>query len=148
MQNSRELTLEEQLVSLLDYIQEMESKVIVTGDYRDISCSNFHIIHAIGNGEPETVTEVARKRNITVGTVNVAMNALEKKGYIVRIRSEEDRRCVLVSLTRKGHAAYEHHMEFHRKMIEFVISDLDHQDKKVLEKLWNRLMHYHNLTCI
>ena len=48
-----------------------------------------------------TTTEVANKLNVTVGTLTVAVNALVKKGYVVRLKSETDRRIVILGLTKK-----------------------------------------------
>ena len=62
------------------------------------------------------------------------MNSLVKKGYVERVRSEEDRRVVLVSLTAKGKRAFEHHEKFHREMIRHVVEMLNEDEKRVLEK--------------
>ena len=48
------------------------------------------------------MSTVARELNVTVGTLTIAVNNLVKKGYIQRMRSQEDRRVVLISLTEQG----------------------------------------------
>ena len=40
-----------------------------------------------------------------------SVNNLVKKGYIQRMRSQEDRRVVLISLTEQGKKAYYHHKD-------------------------------------
>ena len=67
------------------------------------------------------------------------MKGLEKKGYLVRERSEEDKRVVLVTLTEKGRKAFFHHRDFHKKMIKALMKDLDEEQKKVLYKCLNNL---------
>ena len=42
------------------------------------------------------MSSIARKLNITVGSLTTAMNSLVNKRYVERHRSEEDRRVVLV----------------------------------------------------
>ena len=42
----------------------------------------------------KTSSEVAKELSITVGTLTVAINNLVKKGYVERLRSEDDRRVV------------------------------------------------------
>lgn len=49
----------------------------------------------------KTSSEVAKELSITVGTLTVAINNLVKKGYVERIRSEDDRRVVKLGLTKK-----------------------------------------------
>ena len=80
------------------------------------------------------MTAVARALGVTTGTLTISMNNLVKKGYVQRVRSEEDRRVVLVSLTSKGKKAFEHHERFHEEMIRHVVEMLDENEKRVLEK--------------
>jgi DNA-binding MarR family transcriptional regulator len=60
------------------------------------------------------------------------MNSLEKKGYITRNRSTEDKRVVLVSLTEKGRRAFFHHRDFHRSMIRSAVKGLEEEERKAL----------------
>ncbi|MBO7515015.1 MAG: MarR family transcriptional regulator [Lachnospiraceae bacterium] len=126
------MALNSVLVSLFNDIMHIEEKAIITKEYEDISNNDMHIIDAIGINKPQMVSEVARKMSVTQGTVNVAMNALERKGYINRNRSEEDRRVVLVSLTEKGVKAYHHHRDFHKNMMRAIVRDLNDEEKKAL----------------
>lgn len=94
----------------------------------------MHIIEAVGLGEGNNMSAIARKLNITVGSLTTSMNSLVNKKYAIRHRSEEDRRVVYIRLTPKGEAAYRHHEEFHKKMVESVIASLDEDEIPVLTK--------------
>lgn len=61
-------------------------------------------------------------------------NNLVKKGYVSRVRSEEDRRVVLIFLTEKGKRAYQHHREFHDGMVKALVEGLDEGQQKILVK--------------
>lgn len=78
------------------------------------------------------MSTVARTLSVTVGTLTIAINNLVKKGYVERIRSQEDRRVVLISLSEKGVKAYKHHRAFHDKMVLSVLKDLDSEETKAL----------------
>ena len=67
-----------------------------------------------------------------MGTLTISMNSLVKKGYVMRERSEEDRRVVFIRLTEKGKRAYYHHEAFHREMIEAVVKGLAEDEKEIL----------------
>ena len=67
------------------------------------------------------------------------MNGLVNKKYVIRERSEEDRRVVNIWLTEKGEKAYHHHAEFHRQMTNAVIEKLDENEIPVLLKTLNGL---------
>lgn len=71
-----------------------------------------HFITAILPGEAKTMSAVAETLAVTQGAASQTAARLEKKGYILRFRSPEDRRIVLVSLTEKGEEFYRDHVEY------------------------------------
>ena len=85
------------------------------------------------------MTTVARQLSVTTGTLTISVNGLVKKGYVERIRSEEDRRVVLISLTEKGRKAYKRHQQFHQEMIDAIISDLNEKEQEILERALSNL---------
>lgn len=122
------------LVHLFNDIWELEEKAVITGEFKDLSNNDMHIIEAIGLGEGNNMSSIARKLNITVGSLTTSMNSLVNKKYALRERSEEDRRVVYIRLTKKGEKAFRHHEEFHRKMVESVIESLEEEEIPVLAK--------------
>lgn len=132
-------TLNELLVGLFRSIMTIEEQTICTGEYKDMTTNDMHVIEAIGREEPRNMTAVARALNVTTGTLTISMNSLVKKGYVQRVRSEEDRRVVLVSLTEKGRNAFDHHKRFHEQMIDHVVAGLSDEEKQVLQKSLHQL---------
>lgn len=140
MQKKISYSLNEVLVVLFNKIMSLEERAIITEEFQDISNNDMHTIEAIGIKEPRSVSFVANRLGVTLGTMNIAMNHLEKKGYIERNRSTEDKRVVLVTLTKKGKKAYYHHRDFHKKMIRTVVADLSEDEMRVLYKCLNKLI--------
>lgn len=120
------------LVNLFNKVMAVEGKAVITEEFKDISNNDMHILEAVGIGEPQSVSTIAKQLAVTVGTLTVNMNALEKKAYLVRNRSEEDRRVVLVSLTEKGRKAFFHHRDFHKAMIKSAIKGLEPSEREAL----------------
>lgn len=140
MQRKISYSINELLVTLFHKIMSIEEKAIITEEFRDISNNDMHIIEAIGMDEPRSVSNVASRLDVTVGTLNIEMNRLEKKGYINRNRSETDKRVVLVTLTEKGKKAFFHHRDFHKKMIRAIVADLSDEEMQSLYRCLNSLM--------
>ena len=132
-------SLNELLVNLFNHVMDLEAKAVITEEYRDITNNDMHIIEAIGVEEPRNMSEIARRLSITVSTLTTNMNGLEKKGYIVRTRSVEDKRVVYVTLTEKGKKALYHHRDFHRQMIRALVKDLNEEDMEVLYRCLKNL---------
>ena len=105
-------TINHVLVHLFNEIWELEEKAIITDEFKDLTNNDMHVIEAIGLGEGNNMSSIARKLNITVGSLTTAMNSLVNKRYVERHRSEEDRRVVLVKLTEKGVKALDALSEF------------------------------------
>ena len=134
MKKNTSRTLNEILVKLLDSILDMEEKAVITEEFEDITNNDMHIMEAIGNDEPRSMSVIAKRMDVTVSTLTTNMNSLENKGYIIRERSITDKRVVLVSLTDKGRKAFYHHRDFHKSMIKSIVKDLDESEMKVLIK--------------
>ena len=125
-------TLNDVLVNLFRDINSIEEKAIASQEYQDLTNNDMHVIEAVGIKEPRNMTSVANTLGITVGTLTISINGLVKKGYVHRVRSDADRRVVLVSLTEKGEKAYHHHEKFHEDMIQSLLKDLSEEETKTL----------------
>ena len=134
--------LNEVLVKLFRNISLIEERAICTGEYKDVTANDMHVIEAIDMGGARNMTSVAKSLGVTTGTLTIAVNSLVKKGYVDRVRSEEDRRVVLISLSGKGRKAYLHHRQFHERMIEAIVGELTEEEKEVLEKALLKLNHF------
>lgn len=132
-------TLNEILVKLFRNINNIEEQAIRTEEYKNVTTNDMHVIEAIGVDSPKNMTAVAKELGVTTGTLTISVNSLVKKGFVDRVRSEEDRRVVLVSLSDKGKKAYIHHKKFHEEMIETVLERLTEEEKRVLEKALRNL---------
>ena len=124
------------LVDLFNDILNIEERALITEEFKDISVTDMHIIEAVGIEEPRTIS---KSLGVTMGTLTVGINGLVKKGYVTRKRGEKDRRIVYASLTDKGIAAYRHHENFHKDMIENITKDLTKEEAEVLTKTFIRL---------
>jgi len=135
-------TLHDLLVKLFNEIMNIEEKAIITEEFKDISNNDMHIIEAIGLDEPRSMSSVAKDLSVTVGTLTIAINNLVKKAYVKRVRSEKDRRVVLISLTEKGVKAYHHHEDYHRQMTQAILDKLDDTELPVLVKTLDALSEF------
>lgn len=134
--------LNELLVKLFNRVLDTEAKAVITEEYKDITNNDMHIIDAIGIENPKSMSVIAKQLSVTVGTLTVNMNSLEKKGYIVRTRSTEDKRVVLVTLTEKGRKAFFHHRDFHMSMIRSAVKGLEDDERRALISCLQKLNHF------
>jgi len=69
-----------------------------------LSFSEVRALIALGRAEDGTATAgaLAKAADLNPGTVTALLDSLEERGIATRRRAEEDRRCVVVSLTDEG----------------------------------------------
>lgn len=125
-------TLNEVLVKLFREIITIEERAIKQSSFSDLTANDMHVMEAIGTEMPKNMSTVAKALSVTTGTLTISVNGLVKKGYVDRVRSEEDRRVVLISLTEKGLQAHAHHETFHKQMVDAVIEGLSEEEQKIL----------------
>lgn len=130
------------LVKLFNDILSIEQTALITDEFKDITVTDMHIIEAIGNEEPRTMSIISKSLGVTMGTLTIGMNGLVRKGYVNRSRSEKDRRIVYATLTEKGLSAFHHHESFHKNMINAITADLNEEEAAILIKTFNRLEDY------
>ena len=69
---------------------------------RMLSRHQASILDHLDEIDPTTVNELARHMGVTAATMSLAIDRLERKGYVQRARDEADRRRVHVRLTTAG----------------------------------------------
>ncbi len=123
-------------------ILNIEEKALKNGVFNDISITEAHTVEVIGMYEPKNMSDVAKRLNITVGTLTVSINNLVKKGYVKRERCTKDRRVVNISLTKKGRVLYRFHAKVHSDMIKEIIIGMSEQEVNVLNSALTNLSRY------
>ena len=130
--------LEEQLNDLIvdayRSILKVEETILKRTDSIDLSINEMHMLEAVGKGKnkPKTISEIAEDLGITLPSVTVAINKLVKKGYVEKLRGEEDARIVYVTLTKQGKKIDSVHRYFHESMVRSIISGMSEQEQQVL----------------
>ena len=130
--NKSTIRINELLVQLFNDVLQIEENSLKEGVISDLSITEIHTIEAIGMYAEKSMSEVAQILKITVGTLTTAINKLIKKEYVERKRIEEDRRVVLVKLTKKGKLAYRIHEKFHHDMVNTAIDGLSEEEERIL----------------
>ena len=133
------MAINDLLVQLFTDVIQIEEQTLKNGILSDISITEIHTIEAIGAYSETSMSEIAQKLNITVSTLTTAINKLIKKGYVERKRIEEDRRVVLVKLTKRGKLAFRLHEKFHGEMINNAIEGLSIEEEELLISSLNKI---------
>lgn len=107
-----------------------------------LSIAELHTIAAVGLYEQNPMNVIANRLGVTLATLTVAITKLEKKSFVERVRSEVDRRQVLVKLTTKGRKAYRAHDAFHKKLVDTALSELTAEEEAVFVRAISKVKRF------
>ena len=130
------------LVDIFGQINKLEQRALATGLNDDVSITEMHIMEKIGEAGSSRMTDIARALDVTLATLTVACDRMQKKDLIERTRAEKDRRVAMVSLTPKGQAAWQYPEKFHHDLIDAALADLSEEEQNALSRALEKLREF------
>lgn len=97
------------------------------------------LVYNLKNGDPVTVSEIADRMGVTLAAVTHSMNSLDDEGMIIRIPNVEDRRVVLIKLTKKGVGEIKKFKKELSEKISALIETLGEEDSKNLIRIVKKI---------
>lgn len=91
------------------------------------------------------LTEIARLINRTKATVSVLVDLLEKKGFVKRMRSNDDKRSHLVVVTEKGYSIQKTINDITLRLKQIALQNFSTRETQILVELLLKLKE--NLEC-
>ena len=122
------------LVKLFNDILDYEESVLRASEFKDLTNNDIHVIRAIGMNEKKNMSMIAKELAVTIGTLTISINSLVRKGYVIKERSEKDKRVVFVNLSLKGEAAFSRNEELYDQMVNSMLEDLEDNEMDILMK--------------
>jgi DNA-binding MarR family transcriptional regulator len=104
-----------------------------------INFQEAHLLMSIGTKGPLTMSEIARTLQLTLSSVTAVVDKLEKKKFVRRARSAEDRRLVRVDLTASGGKFYNLVESAHLTLTGSMLKILDPAEREVFLGLFRKI---------
>ncbi|RHM60861.1 MULTISPECIES: MarR family winged helix-turn-helix transcriptional regulator [Coprobacillaceae] len=114
----------ELIVDLVNTTLDIQDLYLRESEYSQLSMSEMHVIEAVSKEEVPSMTAVANHLNITLGTLTTAVKKIIEKGFLVKERSNEDKRIFYLRLTKEGEKALEVHNQFHKELAYYIKSHI------------------------
>jgi DNA-binding MarR family transcriptional regulator len=108
-----------------------------------LTLSDWHVLTALrwtGAPHRRKAGWLARRADLTSGAMTSRLDALEKEGLVRRLRDPEDRRSVLVGLTKKGLEKHEQAMAIQGPKEALLAEALTDREKEQLNSLLRRVL--------
>src|SRR5687767_8233886 len=102
--------------------------------------SDFAVLEALLHKGPLPVNEIGKKVLLTSGSITVAIDRLEEKGWVERRAHDTDRRAKVVHLTKEGKKLITHVYSDHAADLERLASDsLTKKERATLIRLLKQI---------
>ena len=113
-----------------------------TLDEQGLSNGDWKVLTSLRWAEPErrSAGELAKRADLTSGTMTSRLDHLEKQGLVRRHRDPDDRRSVLVELTAKGRKKLEQAMGVQAEKEKILAAALTRKEIEQLNALLRRVM--------
>lgn len=134
-------TIGESFFEFQSKLQFFEREYLKKFDITDVTPNEVKVLYIIGTSNTKSMSDIANELRVTKGTLSISINSLVKKGYVIRTRHKQDRRVIIVYLTRKSLRIVRHYGKFYFTLISKLIYELDEERimhlAEVLESLNN-----------
>ncbi len=131
-EKSRETVLHKFFRKLME---ELLNKFSSEAIEMDLSLQEHYIIEILGRNEKMTISNLAEKVSAPLTTISSTLDRLYEQNYVERERSQEDRRVVEVSLSKKGQKCFDVHQEETEELIDQFLSQLSEDDKVEMQRI-------------
>jgi len=111
--------------AIIEFYEKLFSWENAVARHSGLSPQQNQTIEIVGGAGLIRMKALAEKLSVTMGTLTVMINRLEKEGYVCRQKDPEDGRGFNISLTQKGNAVHEEHHAYHLKLVEDITDVLD-----------------------
>lgn len=133
--------LNNMLMEVYHNIVRVEEVFLQRNSRINLAIKEMHLIECIGQ-EPETgktISEIADYLKVAKPSVTVAVNKLEKKGYLNKNGCHTDGRVVRVTLTREGRKVDAYHKRYHMSMIHEIENEFGEDEREMLVRVIAKL---------
>ena len=133
----------DQMLTLMSELGERLSMRDPMGDFPEcpLTTAQRHAIMWVGIREGMTMSRLATFLHTSTATCTGVVDRLERDGYVTRVRSETDRRVVMLRLTDKGGESYKLIQNHARSRMAMVLRLMGQEDRVALLGIMERAVH-------
>ncbi len=119
-------------------IQEQEYKTIKEGG---LTVAQFAVLEVLYHKGDLTIGQIMEKILTTPGNITVVIRNLEKNELIRKYSKEDDKRCIMISITYEGKKLIEDIFPRHVQNINDIFSILTVEEKITLSNILRKFKH-------
>jgi len=132
--------LRDTISDLSDLLEKILEETLAQSDFSDLTPQQLQYLKVIVKMKDPTLTELARELNLTKPTVTFLADRLTEKGYIRRVKSDEDRRVMHLHIDKKGAKVNASRKIAYERTAEKIRSGLSETETEILTELLKKIV--------
>lgn len=123
-----------------EYLQKLIGNAIkhdkkgITIKGNNLSIEDLFILKILGKDKEKKMFEVIQELNIDRNSFVTLISKLQQQQLILKLKSAEDKRVHVLSLTDKGKEVYEKMLQQEKEMLEVLLNDFSFNEEKAVLK--------------
>lgn len=101
--------------------------------------TEFGVLELLHHKGPQPIQQIGGKVLMSSGNITYVVDKLEKRGYVRRNASKEDRRLIYAEITEQGTEFIHEVFPRHAEVIEEAMSGLSEEEKRIAAELLKKL---------
>lgn len=120
-------------------LQFFEREYLKKLDITDVTPNEVKVLYMIGTSNTKSMSEIAERLKITRGSLSITIDSLVKKGYVIRTRNKQDRRIIIVYLTKKSVSVVRGYGKFYFALLSNLLDNLTKEKRIVVKEMLEQL---------
>ncbi|KLO22475.1 MULTISPECIES: MarR family winged helix-turn-helix transcriptional regulator [unclassified Marinitoga] len=129
---------------LFDLISNFTKTISDFSEAEKLKTMEFYIVMYIGLKGPQKMSNLAKHFSTTKSNITNIVDNLEKKSYVERLRTKEDRRIILITLTKKGEKVFSETVKNFKLLFNDFISKVSKEDFEIISKGFYKIIDIYN----
>jgi DNA-binding MarR family transcriptional regulator len=118
----------------------LEAQAFADERYAELSLRQMYYLSAIIRLERPTFSGLARELKVTKPSVTSIVGTLIGKGYVRKVRDDEDQRIYHIVLTPKAVAFSRIHADIHKRLADVLAAQLEEREVAQLARLLDKAL--------
>jgi DNA-binding MarR family transcriptional regulator len=124
-----------------EFLRQFEcvNATAANGPHVELNVQELRTIERLGVEGPQMMREMAGMLGVAVNSLTSITDGLEKKGLVLRQRSEQDRRIINLELTADGRKVFNSAREMKRKLYRSMLKALTDDEQEIFMLLFRKI---------
>ena len=133
-------TLTDIITILTTKIAKIEEKTITGSRFSELTGKQMRYLEVISNLNNPNLSELATELNLSKPSITAIIDKFEEKGFIRKVKSDEDRRVSHIHMAKRGKEIEKVHSEIHTRISDMFTSKLTENESKSLINLLSKIL--------